>query len=115
MSDSVAPVLPVVDKNIEPKLAEWYASDHHAQWLDSVLSSPEGKLLLDVIAERALPRTNSESLYVVTGEISIIERMALMQASHSGIAQTAALIRGLAKIPEVVPPLSEPWAHLRQP
>ena len=99
MSESVAPTLPVVDKNIEPKLALWYASDHHAQWLDSVLFTPEGQLLLDVIAEKAIPRTSAESLYLITGEISIIERMVLSQASHSGIAQVAALIRGLSTRP----------------
>lgn len=109
-SESAAPVLPKVDANIEPKLAEWYASDHCSTWLSNVLATPEGKLLLDVLLEKAVPKTSTESLYVPEGP-GLLERLALSQASHSGIYQATALIRGLSRIPEVLPDLRQPWEH----
>jgi len=112
MSDQpAAPALPQIDADIEPKLAEWYASDHYSTWLSNVLATPEGKLLLDVLMEKAVPRTSVESLYVSEGP-GLMQRLALAQASHSGIYQATALLRGLSKIPVPFADLPAPWEHL---
>ncbi len=109
MSEPTAPDLPVVNADIEPKLAEWYASDHYSTWLAKILATPEGRLLLDVLMEKAIPRTSVESLYAP--ETGLIERLALSQVAHSGVYQATALIRGLSKIPVIVADLPQPWDY----
>lgn len=102
---------PAVTANplVSPRLAEWQGDDRFQRWMQSVLGSPEGQLLLAVLEEYSVPNAN---LFSIREGVSLTEKLALEHAHLSGIHQAAVILRMLAQDPEAPVVEPTPWGHI---
>lgn len=85
-----------VDMNRFPKLARWLRDDANTTWLSSLLNSPQGELLFDVLEELAKPSQTIENLgsrVSDPGNLDVL--LARMQCITSGQFLTIENLRSL--------------------
>lgn len=92
-----------------PHLAKWHASNYHSEWLTGVLESEEGKLLLDVLGEFAIPK-HTVNLGQISDPNALEAYLKFSGVHHSGLYAAIVNLRGLAYTIEELQPLGEPWA-----
>jgi hypothetical protein len=92
-----------VNPDLQPKLAEWFASQSNMTWLQSMLDTHEGKLLVDVLREGAQA---TDTTIQGPGDASYLERIALAHAKCAGVracVETLVSLRHPVELPQDLP------------
>jgi hypothetical protein len=95
-----------VNADLQPKLAEWFSGQANTTWLQAMLDTPQGHLLIEVLRESALP---AESDLHGTGDESYLARLAIAHAKQVGVRNCVETLVSL-RHPSVTPTeVSQPW------
>lgn len=95
-----------VNPDFQPKLAQWFAGSSNATWLQSVLNTPEGNLLVEVLRESALPVEHSLH---GTGDESYLARLAITHAKQVGVRNCVETLISLRHPAEIPQEISKEW------
>jgi len=95
-----------INADLQPKLAEWFASQSNMTWLQAVLNTPEGNLLVEVLRESALP--TEQDLHGIADE-SYLSRVAITHAKQVGVRNCIESLVSLRHHVEVPEELSKEW------
>lgn len=87
-------------------LQQWMSDPHYAAWLTKTLASKEGRLLMGVLSEMAVP---SEDFASMDG-VDVVQKMALRHCHVSGQQTTIRNILGLSQ-PPIEPQTLEEWTE----
>lgn len=88
--------------DFEPHLTRWTADPGNASWLKGMLSTTRGKLLMDALAEIAIPKEDVETIASMQGDVQA--KMAFRHLIGSGVTLCLQKIRLLS---HYTPPVAE--------
>lgn len=97
--------------NLNPHtpLADWNSDPGNAAWLDKMLNSNRGRLMLNVLESMAKPTEDFSTVNAPVDEI--MQRMALNHCLVSGQSLAITNLRLLSVPPQGNAPLGEPWEY----
>jgi hypothetical protein len=91
-------------------LAQWNSDPENSAWLDKLLASRRGQLLLSVLGEMAKPSEDFNTIAMTGAEV--IQKMAMNHCLSSGQTLCLQNLRMLALPPSgEAKPLPEPWEY----